>query len=94
MALIRTNLNENFREICQASFARITQNETHKMDAIDASIASSQTRKGASSQESLDDKNGRVQQVGALSGNCFPLHATRSKFILDSAERLRYVLLP
>jgi hypothetical protein len=37
---------------------------------------------------------GRVQQVGALSGNCFPLHATRSKFILDSAERLRYVLLP
>jgi hypothetical protein len=27
------------------------------MDAIDASIASSQTRKGASSQESLDDKN-------------------------------------
>jgi hypothetical protein len=37
---------------------------------------------------------GRVQQAGALSGNCFPLHATRSKFILDSAERLRYVLLP
>jgi hypothetical protein len=29
----------------------ITQNETHKMDA------SSQTRKGASSQESLNDKN-------------------------------------
>jgi hypothetical protein len=52
MALIRTNLNENFREICQASLAiSITQNETHKMDA------SSQTRKGASSQESQNDKN-------------------------------------
>jgi hypothetical protein len=50
MALIRTNLNENFREICQASLG-ITQNETHKMDA------SSQTRKGASSQESQNDKN-------------------------------------
>jgi hypothetical protein len=36
----------------------------------------------------------RSAGVGALSGNCFSLHATRSKFILDSAERLRYVLLP
>jgi hypothetical protein len=42
----------------------------------------------------VESTTGRVQQVGALSGNCFPLHATRSKFILDSAERLRYVLLP
>jgi hypothetical protein len=33
------------------SILGITQNETHKMDA------SSQTRKGASSQESLNDKN-------------------------------------
>jgi hypothetical protein len=47
MALIRTNLNENFREICQASLALPKTKHTRWM----------LVRKGASSQESLNDKN-------------------------------------